>query len=132
MTNKKKYNEDIIEYPLKTDEENLNDLNKSTFIEKLQINELQIEKYHPVDKLETVYTKYGSRIVATLCIGEKINSKDSMFLPKRFDGLIFDNCIKHWNGKGNLGIEYQGGKYNDLKFEDMNYNFFKYDKNHTG
>ena len=104
-----KYNEDIIEYPLlenKIDKEYFEEINVSSFIQRKWIDELEIEKYYPVDKLERISTKYGQRILATLCIDE---NKIDVFLPKRFNEKISENCIRYWNEMTNLGIKFLVG-----------------------
>ena len=120
---KTRYNEDIIEYTLlenKICKEYFEEMNISSFIERKQIDELEIEKYYPVDDNERFSTKYGPRILAT-SINE---NKFYVFLPKRFNEKISDECIRYWSEKGNLGIKFMGGKYNDLIFGDTNYYYF--------
>ena len=69
----KNNNEDIIEYPLSENEVEKNFLketNTSNFIGRKRMNELQINKYYFVDKLERISTKFGFRILVTLHIDE--------------------------------------------------------------
>ena len=74
------------------------------------------------DKLDRTSTKFGFRILATLIDDE---NKFNVFLPKRFNKKISDECIRYWNEKGYLGNKFLGKKYNDLVFGDMNYCFKK-------
>ena len=79
-----KYNEDIIEYPLlenKIDKEYFEEINVSSFIQRKWIDELEIEKYYPVDNIEGFSIKYGPRYLAML-INE---NKFYVFLPKIFN-----------------------------------------------
>ena len=117
-------NEDIIEYPLirKTEQDYFKEMDTSNFIRRKRINELEIKKCYLVDKLERISKTFGFRILATLYIDE---NKFDVFLPKRFNKKIFNGCIRYWNKKGNLGITFLGGEYNDLKFGDMNFWFKK-------
>ena len=52
-----------------------------------------------------------------------VDENNNLILPKRFNEKISEECIRYWNEKGNLGIKFMGGKYNDLIFGDTNYNF---------
>ena len=60
-----------------------------------RIDELEIVKYYTVDNIERFSTKYGPRILAT-SINE---NKFYVFLPKRFNEKISNECIRYWNEK---------------------------------
>ena len=91
----------------------LGELNKSTYLPRLRIYELQVDRSYLIEDMVRKTTKFGDALLTTLFYD---GDRFSVFLPKRYCKTFTDEKIAGILNRGNIQPEYKGGKYHELEF----------------
>ena len=93
----------------------LQDMNKTHYLQRKKMAELEEDKVYRIIKLEHMETKFGKAILATLNEDEGNEDDFTVFLPKRFSKMWSEEQIKAINQQS-IKMKYKGGKYNEVEF----------------
>ena len=107
------HNSNILTVSEETRDDFLGELNKSAYLSRLRIDELQVDRSYLIEDMVRKTTKFGD---ASLTILFHDGDLFSVFLPKRYCKIFTDEKIAGILNHGDNQLEYKGGKYHELEF----------------